>query len=367
MVVVTNFDWGSAISFPPTPDQEELRRTVRRFFDACSPESVVRETMAGPTGHDTELWKRMATELGLLGLAVPEQYGGAGATAAEACLVLEEAGRALVCAPLLSTLGLAVNVLLLAADDATRDELLPPLVAGALCVAVAMPGPSTTLTGEDALTGECRGVLDAGIADVLLVLKPAGTGHDLIRVELAGLVRRPREALDLTRRHVDVVLDAAPARRVGHASDAELARIRDLAVVALAAEQVGGAQCALDAAVSYAGLRVQFGRTIGSFQAVKHRLADMLVAVETARSAAHHAIDVAVHGDDRELAVAAALAGAYCSEAYAQVAEDALQVHGGIGFTWEHPAHLWFRRAKADVVLFGTPGAHRARLAELIP
>ncbi len=155
-------------------------------------------------------------------------------------------------------------------------------------------------------------------------------------------------------------------RQIARVEQPVLDRIRDLAVTALAAEQVGGAQRALDAAVEYAKLRVQFGRTIGSFQAVKHKLADMLVAVETARSAAYSAIGAVAGGDDRELALAAGIAGAYCSEAYAHVAEETIQVHGGIGFTWEHPAHLWFRRAKADAVLFGTPATHRARVAEMI-
>jgi alkylation response protein AidB-like acyl-CoA dehydrogenase len=297
--------------------------------------------MAGD-GYDPALWTRMAQELGLLGLAVPDEFGGAGFGFAESCLVLEEAGRAMVCAPLFSTLALAVPALLHAADDEARKRLLPALVEAHTRVSVALPH-QTTLGAGGRLTGECRAVLNAD-----------------------GVAVHSLTGLDVTRRSATVTLTDVMARHLGAVPSPLLGRLRDLAVTALAAEQVGGAQRALDEAVEYAKTRVQFGRAIGSFQAVKHRLADMLVAVETARSAAYHAID-AVSGTDDELALAAGLAGAYCSEAFALVAEDTVQVHGGIGFTWEHPAHLWFRRAKADAVLFGTPAAHRARVAELIP
>ena len=344
--------------FTPTAEHLELRRTVRRFFETFSPEPVVRETMAGPSGLDPALWHRMANELGLLGMAVPEEFGGSGFGFAESCLVLEEAGRALVAAPLLSTLGLVVPTLLLAADDRARKQLLPAVVAGEVRVAVALP--------HQVDAAGARNVLDANAADVLLALTPTAGGVELVEIDLHDAGVEPREGLDLTRRSAYVRRTGVKARHIGPVDRAVTARIQNLAVVALAAEQTGGAQCALDAAVSYANLRVQFGRPIGSFQAVKHRLADMLVAVETARSVAYHAIAAAAGGTDRELAMAAAVAGAYCSEVYAAVAEDALQVHGGIGFTWEHAAHLWFRRAKADAVLFGTPASHRARLAELI-
>jgi len=349
--------------FAPTAEHEELRGTVRRFFETFSPEPVVRDTMAGD-GYDPALWTRMALELGLLGLAVPEEFGGAGFGFAESCLVLEEAGRAMVCAPLFSTLALAVPALLHAADDEARKRLLPALVEAHTRVSVALPHQTTVRAGGERLSGECRAVLDAGTADVLLVL----TDTDCFEVDLSadGVSVQNLTGLDVTRRSATVTLTDVMARHLGAVRSPVLGRLRDLAVTALAAEQVGGAQRALDEALEYAKTRVQFGRAIGSFQAVKHRLADMLVEVETARSAAYHAIG-AVTGTDDELALAAGLAGAYCSEAFALVAEDTVQVHGGIGFTWEHPAHLWFRRAKADAVLFGTPAAHRARVAELIP
>lgn len=355
--------------FTPSPEQEQLRSIVRAFFADVSPEPVVRQTMAGNAGFDPLLWRRMAQELGLLGMCVPEEHGGSGFGFAESCLVLEEAGRALVCAPLLSTLGLAVNVLLHAADDRARAELLPPLISGELLVAVSLPGARQRVRVNDAsLEGTCGAVLDAGTADVLLALLPGADGCVLYEVDLraAGVERQPLQTLDLTRRAATVHLRGVPARLVAHVAKHVLDRICDLAVVCLAVEQVGGAQRALEGSVAYARERVQFGRPIGSFQAVKHRLADMLVAVETARSAAYAAVGAAADGSDADLASAASLAGSYCSEVFSQVAEDALQVHGGIGFTWEHTAHLWLRRAKADVVLFGTPTAHRARLSKLI-
>ena len=360
--------------FTPTAEQEELRATLRRFFAECSPEAAVRQSMQTEEGLDPALWTRLVQELGLLGLAVPEDLGGQGYGFAEACLVLEEAGRAGVCAPLLSSLAQVVPLLLHAADEVTRRELLPAVVAGELRAAVGWAGPGSDLARDDTggaprLSGTVGPVLDGGAADVLLLVVPgAAGGRTLHRVSPDGSTLRRRDVpdLDLTRRRSSLTLHAATAPEAaqpGPDLERRLDRVRDLGLVGLAAEQVGGAQRALDESVAFARQRVQFGRVIGSFQAVKHRLVDMLVAVETARSAAYDAIDAAGAADDPALARSAAVAASYCAEAFSFVAEEAIQVHGGLGFTWEHPAHLWFRRAKADAVLLGRPAQHRARLA----
>jgi alkylation response protein AidB-like acyl-CoA dehydrogenase len=362
--------------FTPSPEQEQLRSVLRTLFAERSSEQVVRQAIATAEGHDPDLWRQMAQELALLGMHVPEEYGGSGYTYAESCMVLEEAGRAMVCAPLLSTLALAANTLLIAADERTRKQLLPAIVDGNLLVAVALPRPGhdvRAVAGREGwvLHGRSSAVLDGAAADRLLVTAttPAGTALFEIDAHDARVDRRELAGLDLTRRTASVEFNAVPGTDVSGPEDlgGRLDRVRNLVVVGLACEQVGGAGRALDESVAYAAARVQFGRAIGSFQAVKHRLADMLVAVETAKSAAYEAVDASVHGTDEQLALAAAVAGSYCSEVFSQVAEDAIQVHGGIGFTWEHPAHLWFRRAKADCLLLGTPSQHRARLAELIP
>src|SRR5882757_8038794 len=247
--------------FAPTAEHEELRGTVRRFFETFSPEPVVRDTMAGD-GYDPALWARMAQELGLLGLAVPEEFGGAGFGFAESCLVLEEAGRAMVCAPLFSTLALAVPALLHAADDEARKRLLPALVEAHIRVSVALPHQTTVGAGGGRLSGECRAVLDAGTADVLLVL----TDTDCFEVDLSadGVSVQNLTGLDVTRRSATVTLTDVMARHLGAVRSPVLGRLRDLAVTALAAEQVGGAQRALDEALEYAKTRVQFGRAIGS-------------------------------------------------------------------------------------------------------
>ena len=361
--------------FTPTPEQEQLRGVLRSFFARRSPDPVVRRTMELADGYDPALWREMACDLGLLGMGVPESLGGSGYTYAESCLVMEEAGAAMVCAPLLSTLALTVNALLHAVDERSCARLLPLVVNGSTHLTVVLPGQGKEVEAVNGphgwvLRGVARGVLDGALADRLLVAAKTDSGMGVFEVDArgAGIEREALATLDLTRRAAVLTFNSTPAMDVSGAEpvDQTTDRIRDLAAVGLACEQVGGAQAALDASVAYASARFQFSRPIGSFQAVKHRLADMLVAVETARSAAYEAVDAALSGNDHSLAVAAAVAGSHCSESYSYVAEEAIQVHGGLGFTWEHSAHLWFRRAKADALLVRSPSQHRLRLAELI-
>jgi alkylation response protein AidB-like acyl-CoA dehydrogenase len=320
-------------------------------------------------GYDPQLWARLGGELGVLGLAVPEELGGVGGTLVDQAVVAEEFGAALLPGPVLGTVGLAIPALVALGADAGAEtaELLEALVAGTRTAALAVPefgaAPLVTATG-DALTGTLPQVVDGG-ADVLIVAATGPDGVGLYATE--GGQRSRLSTLDQTRRQSKVVLDGAPARLLASGAAAEKAIAHALRVggVLLAAEQVGGAQKLLELTIAYANTRLQFGRKIGSFQAVKHKCADMLVLVEHARSTAYHAAWALQDGtDDPDLAVS--VAQATCSENYQRVAADTVQLHGGIGFTWEHPAHLYFKRAVTDAALLGSASTHRDRIATLV-
>jgi alkylation response protein AidB-like acyl-CoA dehydrogenase len=294
---------------------------------------------------------------------------------------MEELGRALYCGPFLSSAVLAANALLCSGDDIAARKYLPDICAGSLLATVAdlsllagaaRPRPTATpgKTGVR-IDGRVDYVLDGHIADLFMVtaLHDGEPGLYLVEAGSADVVASTLPTMDLTRKMAAVEFRGAEAKRLGAPGDAPrvLDRVRDIAAIALAAEQAGGAQRMLELAVEYAKMRVQFGRTIGSFQAVKHRCAEMAVDADAARSAAYHAAWTAAREpDDDELAVAASIAHSYCSKAFNRVAASCIQVHGGIGFTWEHPAHLYYRRAKSAELLFGTPAAHRRRLAALL-
>lgn len=373
-----------------TEEQEELRASLRRFLTDKSPSEAVRGWMESEEGHDPALWRQMAGQLGLQGLSLPETYGGAGGGPVELGIVLEETGRALLPSPFFATVALAGQALAASDDDAAKSRWLPGVADGSLTATLAVAEESgswrledlaatatatatttttTTTGGGWTLSGTKMFVVDGHTADLVLVVARTDAGPGLFAVgsDAAGVNRSRLDALDLTRRLGRIDLDGAPGTRVGPDGDATafLRKVLDLAVIALAAEQVGGAQACLDAAVSYAKTRVQFGRPVGSFQAIKHKCADMLLQVEAARSAARHAASAAA-GHSAELPVAAAAAASYCSEAYTHAAKENVQIHGGIGYTWEHDAHLYLKRAKSSELLFGAPAAHRARLADLV-
>jgi alkylation response protein AidB-like acyl-CoA dehydrogenase len=364
-----------------TEEHGALRATLRAFLAQHSDESAVRAQMAGERGWDPEVWARLAEELGLAGLVIPEEHGGAGFGPVELCVAMEEMGRALLCAPYLGTAVLAANALLECADDATRRELLGGIASGATIatLAFAEPGGRWDLDGV-ALRARAKGdafeldgtkewVLDGHTADVLLVVARDDAGLGLYRVDAGaeGLTRTPLPTLDTTRKLARVELAATPARRISSGDpSAGLERALARTLAALAAEQVGGAQRCLELSVDYAKTRLQFGRPIGSYQAIKHKCADMLVAVEFAKSAAYAAAFAAAEDDDASLLEAASLAKATCSETYFHAAADTIQIHGGMGFTWEHPAHLYFKRAKSSELLFGDAAHHRERLADRI-
>ncbi|MGW2287448.1 acyl-CoA dehydrogenase family protein [Streptomyces phaeochromogenes] len=360
-------------------EQDELRKVVRSFLTRHATEADVRRLAADPSGYDPAVWRRMATEIGLQGLAVPEKYGGSGFGYVDLGVVFEETGRALLCAPYFATVALAAETLLRCDDEGARGDLLPGIASGETVATLALTEESGRwdeagihLTAHEGaggwrLTGVKTYVLDGHLADLLLVAARAPSGVSLFAVEAEapGLARTPLPTLDQTRKQARVEFTNTPARLLGPEGAAwpVLERALAAASVLLAAEQVGGAAAALDAAVEYAKIREQYGRPIGSFQGIKHKCADMLVEIESARSAAYGGLWALDAGDEAEIAISAALAQAFCSEAFTKVAGDNIQVHGGIGFTWEHPAHLYLKRAKSSEVLLGTPSYHRELLA----
>ncbi|MBE9373302.1 acyl-CoA dehydrogenase family protein [Saccharopolyspora sp. HNM0983] len=359
-----------------TDEQAELRTVTRRFLAERSPSGSVRRWMDSAQGHDPALWRQLTGQLGLAGVAVPERFGGAGGGPVELGIVLEEMGRALVPSPFFATAALAGQALTASGDGASW---LPAVAAGSLTATLAVaegsgswrPADIATVASPSgdgwSLSGTKMFVVDGDSAALLLVVARTDTGPALFAVTGDTGVQRTRlDALDPTRRLARIDLDGVPAVRIGSDDDAAplLRQVLDLAVVALAAEQVGGAQACLRSAVDHAQVREQFGRPIGAFQAIKHRCADLLVEVEAARSAVAYAASVAT--DPAERPVAAALAAAYCSRAYTHVAKENIQIHGGVGYTWEHDAHLHLKRAKSSELLFGAPTTHRARLADLV-
>ncbi|WP_395107991.1 acyl-CoA dehydrogenase family protein [Actinomadura sp. SCN-SB] len=359
------------MEFVFSDEQSELRSMARGFLRDTSPEAQVRRLMETPEGFDASVWAQLA-ELGLTGLGIPERYGGAGRGAVEVGIVMEEAGAALLCAPYLSTVVLATETLLAAGDEAALKTYLPGIAEGTLRATLATDGAlkARQVSGEWLLDGTADRVLDGLSAGMVLAVAGTPEGHRLFAVDTgaAGVSRTALATMDATRKQAALTLTRTPARPVGEAGlpDRILGHVLAVASTCLAAEQVGGAQRTLDMAVGYAKLRVQFGRPIGSFQAIKHKCADLFLRVEAARSAAYHALWSAAEGSP-EFAAAAHIAGAYCSEAYYHCAEENILIHGGIGYTWEHPAHLYFKRAAADRVLFGDPDHHRAALADGIP
>jgi alkylation response protein AidB-like acyl-CoA dehydrogenase len=369
------------MNFAFTDEQEELRKTVRAFLDAKSPESAVREQMETEAGYDEAVWRQMGEQMGLQGLSIPEEFGGSGYTFIELGIVLEEMGRSLLCAPFFSTVVLASNTLLHSGDDAAKKDYLPGIASGETIATVAFTEPSgkwdeagiemqASAAGDGwTLSGTKMFVLDGHTANLIIVAARTPQGVSLFAVDgdAAGLTRTALSTMDQTRKQARLEFEGTPARLVGTDGDGwnVLSRVLDLVAIGLAAEQVGGAQKVLDMAVEYAKVRVQFGRPIGSFQAIKHKCADMLLEVESAKSAAYYGMWCASELND-ELPSVASLAKAYCSEAYFHAAAENIQIHGGIGFTWEHPAHLYFKRAKSSELLFGDPTYHRELLAQRI-
>ncbi len=376
-----------------SPEQRELRDSVRRFLAERAPLPRVRELMDATDAMDADVWRQAADQLGLQGIAIPEEYGGAGFSFAEQAIVLEELGGALYTGPYLASAVLAATALLASEDEGARRELLPGIASGqtiatlafteddgswdpaSIRLAAVKNGPGWQLDGHKSF------VLDGHAAGLILAVATTGTGAaspasppelSLFAVDGAaagskGLRRRVLPTLDQTRRLARCEFSEVPARLIGApgAAGAVLGHTLDVAAIALAAEQLGGAQRALDMAVGYAKVRQQFGRPIGSFQAIKHRCADLLLEVESLRSAVGYAAAAVAEGSG-EVPVLASLIKAYASEVYSRVAGENIQIHGGIGFTWEHDAHLYLKRAKASELFLGDGSYHRERLAARI-
>jgi alkylation response protein AidB-like acyl-CoA dehydrogenase len=332
--------------------EDDLRATVREVLADRSPWTAVLKRTESDEPYDTALWRLLSADVGVAALAVPEKLGGAGASWREAAVVAEELGRAVAPVPFLGAS--MATAALLSAGEFIEDRtavLVAPLSAVAAPTGVRVDG--------DRLTGTVTSVADALAADVLVVPTEGG----LYAVEAGDATITPVLSLDLTRRLADVTFSAAPARRVGGGEAVTAAWTAG--AVLLASEQLGIAEWCLETTIAYVKTRYQFGRPVGSFQALKHRLAELWVGVTQARAVARYAANC-LADDDPDLAVAASLAQAHCAPTAVKAAEECVQMHAGIAMTWEHPAHLYLKRAKSDAIALGTPSRHREILAELV-
>lgn len=378
------------MDFGLSPDQESLQSYARDFLTKECPSATVRAAMDSDVAHDKQLWDKMAA-LGWMGIAIPEEHGGGGMSYVDLAVLVEEMGRALVPGPFFSTVCLASVVIADTASDTQSKSLLPRLAAGELIATLAYTESSgsveasgitmpATASGDGfSLTGTKMFVPDAHVADTLIVAartSPAGENSDrgvtlfLVDAKAKGVSASQLETMDTTRRWCEITFDnvtCQAANILGTVDEgwAPLSTSIQKSIALLCAECVGGSHKVLDMSVEYAKSRIQFGRPIGSFQAVKHRCADMLVDVEMARSAMYYASWAASDGPE-ELEMASSVAKAWCGDAYSRVAASGIQVHGGIGFTWEHDMHLYFKRAKSNEVLLGSPTHHRDVVARLV-
>ncbi len=362
------------MQFSFTSEQEEFRSVLRRFLEEKSPTTVVRRLMDTEAGWERESWRELNQLLGLTAVHIPEAYGGQGFGPVELCVVLEEMGRALLCAPYFASTVLAATAIMHAGSEAQKRALLPDIAAGETIATLASTEPNgrwdadgidmtATRAGDTfRLDGVKSFVLDGHTADLIVVVARGGKGLSFFTVpgDAPGLTRRALKVMDLTRKQARLEFRSVEAQLLGEEGGgaAPFARTMTLAAVCLANEMVGGAERLRQSALDYANLRVQFGRAIASFQSMKHKQADMLVDVELAKSAAYTAASAAAE-DAADLPALASLAKACASDAYMQTAIHTIQVHGGIGFTWDNDTHLWFKRAKSSEVFLGDPAYHR--------
>jgi alkylation response protein AidB-like acyl-CoA dehydrogenase len=373
------------MNFGFTEEQELLRKTARDFLGEHAPIKVVREALEGGEPRNAkDLWRRMA-ELGWLGLAIPEAYGGAGLSLVELGIVLEQLGRTLAPVPFLPT-QLAAAALLEIANEAQRKELLPKICNGGSVATLAITeergseepaGIACTATrtaGGFELRGRKLFVPDAHLADLLVVVAKVAPGQGLglfcVPRSTAGVAISPLRSMDELRRLHQVELSGVrvpESALLGGNADAWplLQRVLDRGRVMICAEMVGGAEKCLEDSVRYAKERVQFGKPIGVNQAIKHKCADMLFEVESAKSITYYAA-WAAREDDAEAPISAAMAKAYVSDAYRHASAENIQIHGGVGFTWEYDCHLYFKRAKSDEAWLGDGGYHRERVAQML-
>ncbi len=372
------------MQFTFTEEQQEFRSVLRRYFEQSSPTATVRRLMETEAGWDAAQWRQMNEQLGLCGVHVPEEFGGQGFSFVELGIVLEEMGRALVCAPYFASAVLAATAIMNAATDAQKTQLLPPIVSGETIATLAFTEPNgrwdvggveavaTLAGGRFTIDGVKSFVLDGATADLILVLAraPGSSGEDglslfTVRGDAPGLTRTPLQALDPTRKLARLAFAGVPAELIGDAgaAAAPITRTIDQAAACLASEMVGGAERLRQTALEFANMRMQFGRPIASFQSMKHKQADMLLEVELAKSAAYVAAQGCAENAD-DMPALASLAKAAASEAYLQTAIHTIQIQGGVGFTWDNDTHLWFKRAKSSEVFLGDPTWRRERMMQ---
>ncbi len=355
-----------------TEDQEAFRDVVAKFLQARSTPGDVRRLMEADEGYDRGVWRQLCQEIGLAGTHIPEEYGGFGFGPVELGIAAEEMGRYLYCGPFFSSSVMAGYALLNGASEANREKLLPGIASGEQIATLVLDsvshpenvGRQLRVTG-DLLDGVAPIVTDAHIADLFVVVASGddGLGLYLVRPDADGVVVTLQDALDPTRKLSRVSFSGASVKKIGHLSESSLYKTWDQISVALAHEMIGGAQHLFDSTIEYTKVRVQFGRPIGSFQALKHRCADLLLDLELAKAATRHAAFCLVSGNEPE---AACMAKAMASDMYMEAARTAVQLRGGIGFTWEEDTHLWFKRAKASEVFMGAPHLHRERMLSLM-
>jgi alkylation response protein AidB-like acyl-CoA dehydrogenase len=377
------------MDFTFNEEQQELRSIATSFLADNSGPEQVRQAMESELGYDPQLWKQIGTELGWTSVIIPEEYGGLGLSYVELIALMEVMGSALLCAPFFSSVCLGGNALLVGGTEEQKQQHLPGIAEGATRATLAITeangrwdaaGIAATARkegGDYILEGKKTFVPDGHCADLfVMATRRAGTSGEegislfVVPADTPGVERRPLLTMDQGRRQAEITLSGVRLPASSLMGDegqgwAPLEKTLQLAAVALSAEQVGGAQRCLDMAVEYAKERVQFGRPIGSFQAIKHKCANMMVEVESARSASYYAGCVAAEDGD-ELAVVASLAKAYCSDAYFRCAADSLQIHGGVGFTWEYDVHRYLKRAKSTETLLGDAAYHRELVARRI-
>jgi len=369
------------MDFALDEEQVTLQAVLRDFFESKSPETAVRDQMEDPAGFDRVLWQQMADQLGLQSLAVPEEYGGSGFSFMELGLVLEEMGRALVVSPFFASSVMASQLLLALNDKSASADYLPGIASGELIATVAIAEDhgswrpedvTATATESDAgwvIDGHKSFVLDGTVAGLILVVARTDSSLGVFAVDggADGFVAEPLSTMDQTRKQARLTFAGTPARLLGSLDEARTAvgTMLDHTAIALAAESLGGNAKVLEMAVDYAKVREQFGRPIGSFQAIKHMCASMLVEVESSRSAVYYALWAASVGHEDTPEVAS-LVKAFSVDAYLSACGENIQIHGGIGFTWEHPAHLYLKRAKNAQLFLGSSDFHRQQLADRI-
>jgi alkylation response protein AidB-like acyl-CoA dehydrogenase len=357
-----------------TEDQEQFREVVSRFLHAKSTPLDARRLMASSEGYDITVWQQLCGEVGLAGTHIPEEYGGFGFGSIELGIISEEMGRHLYCGPFFASSVMAGYALLNGATEAHKSAILPDIVSGVQIATLVLDnlnnpvkvGSELKAAEGHVVSGTAPIVLDAHIADLLIVVASTseGLGLYLVNAGAEGLSITPQEALDPTRKISRVSFTEVSAERIGGLTEAQLNRTWDQICSVLAHEMIGGAQHLFESTLEYTKVRVQFGRPIGSFQALKHRCADLLMELEFAKAATHHAAFCLAASDGKPYA--ASMAKAMASDTYMEVAGAGIQLRGGIGFTWEEDTHLWYKRAKSSEVFMGSAHMHRERMMTMV-